>query len=192
MFLIMSGEEYNACNVDECVRGLHSCRPGSEACFNVAGSYACGCQWGFLFDPEEGGCVLNTVLSVIETKVGEQEADFGTGKPGQNKNQMILMVLIYIIAKKHFDSVDLKFLVSEHSYMSCGREFGIIEKRKKKRCKTMVPEEFNCTMDKYWHKSGAEKHKERQKKLEDIIIDARLREKYYEDITKEISDERNI
>ncbi|KAJ4443931.1 hypothetical protein ANN_05720 [Periplaneta americana] len=46
---------------------------------------------------------------------------------------MILMVLIYIIAKKHFGSVDLKFLVSEHSYMPCDREFGIIEKRKKKK-----------------------------------------------------------
>ncbi|KAJ4443416.1 hypothetical protein ANN_05084 [Periplaneta americana] len=45
---------------------------------------------------------------------------------------MILMVLIYIIAKKHFDSVDLKFLVSEHSYMPCDREFGILEKRKTK------------------------------------------------------------
>ncbi|KAJ4441947.1 hypothetical protein ANN_11811 [Periplaneta americana] len=44
---------------------------------------------------------------------------------------MILTVLIYIIAKKHFDSVDLKFLVSEHFYMPCDREFGIIEKRKK-------------------------------------------------------------
>ncbi|KAJ4426711.1 hypothetical protein ANN_26509 [Periplaneta americana] len=64
------------------------------------------------------------------------------GGVGQNKNLMILMVLIYIIAKKHFDSVDLKFLVSEHSYMpNDDREFGIIEKRKKKRCKTMVPEE---------------------------------------------------
>ncbi|KAJ4450509.1 hypothetical protein ANN_01936 [Periplaneta americana] len=45
---------------------------------------------------------------------------------------MILMVLIYVIAKKHFDSVDLKFMVSEHSYMPSNREFGIIEKRKKK------------------------------------------------------------
>ncbi|KAJ4429755.1 hypothetical protein ANN_21959 [Periplaneta americana] len=45
---------------------------------------------------------------------------------------MILMVLIYIIAKKHFDSMDLKFLVSQHSYMLCDREFGIIEKREKK------------------------------------------------------------
>ncbi|KAJ4450687.1 hypothetical protein ANN_02116 [Periplaneta americana] len=47
----------------------------------------------------------------------------------QNKNRMILMVVIYIIAKKHFDSVDLKFLVSEHSYMPCDKEFGIIEKK---------------------------------------------------------------
>ncbi|KAJ4451207.1 hypothetical protein ANN_02667 [Periplaneta americana] len=60
----------------------------------------------------------------------------GNEPPGslkaRHKNRMILMVLIYIIAKKHFDSVDLKFLVSEHPYMSCDREFGIIEKRKKK------------------------------------------------------------
>lgn len=50
------------------------------------------------------------------------------------------MVLIYAVAKKYFDTIDLKFLVSGHSYMPCDRDFGIIEKRKKV-CSTMVPEE---------------------------------------------------
>lgn len=53
---------------------------------------------------------------------------------------MILLVLIYAVAKKYFDTIDLKFLVSRHSHMPCDRDFGIIEKRKKV-CSRMVPEE---------------------------------------------------
>lgn len=44
-------------------------------------------------------------------------------------------------------------------------------------------------MNKYMHKSGANKHKGRQKKLKDSNMGARLREKYYENINKEVSDE---
>lgn len=50
------------------------------------------------------------------------------------------MMLIYIVTKKYIDTIELKFLVSGHSYMPCDRDFGIIEKRKK-ICSTMVPEE---------------------------------------------------
>lgn len=59
---------------------------------------------------------------------------------GQNKNRMVLMTLIWVVAMNYFEKVDLKFLVSGHSYMPCDRDFGIIEKRKKV-CKTMVPGE---------------------------------------------------
>ncbi|KAF6212826.1 hypothetical protein GE061_010535 [Apolygus lucorum] len=57
----------------------------------------------------------------------------------QNKNRMVLMTFIWVVAMNYFEKVDLKFLVSGHSYMPRDRDFGI-EKRKKV-CKTMMPEE---------------------------------------------------
>lgn len=60
---------------------------------------------------------------------------------GQNKNRMILMALIYLVTKGIFDEIDMKFLVSGHSYMPCDRDFGVIEKRRKV-CRAMVPEEL--------------------------------------------------
>ena len=50
---------------------------------------------------------------------------------GQNKNRMVLMVLIYAVINNLVDNIKLKFLVSRHSYMPCDRDFGIIEKWKK-------------------------------------------------------------
>ncbi|GFR14348.1 uncharacterized protein TNCT_355691 [Trichonephila clavata] len=49
---------------------------------------------------------------------------------GQNKNRMVLMIMIYDVAKNILDCIEFKFLVSGHSYMPCDCDFGIIEKRK--------------------------------------------------------------
>lgn len=48
---------------------------------------------------------------------------------GQNKNRMVLMVLIFLVGKGYYDTIDFKFLVSGHSYMPCDRDFSEIEKR---------------------------------------------------------------
>lgn len=58
----------------------------------------------------------------------------------QNKNRMLLMAVIYLVARGCFKTIDIKYLVSGHSYMPCDRDFGVIEKRKRK-CTPMVPEE---------------------------------------------------
>lgn len=87
---------------------------------------------------EIASCLLKVITSGITTKKTLQI--WCDNCAGQNKNRMILMVLIYLVAKKYFNTIDLKFLVSGHSYMPCDRDFGIIEKRKKV-CPTMVPEE---------------------------------------------------
>ncbi|KAL4090146.1 hypothetical protein QTP88_025045 [Uroleucon formosanum] len=87
---------------------------------------------------EIASCLLNAITSGMTTKKKLQI--WCDNCAGQNKNRVILIVLIYAIAKKYFDTIDLKFLVSGHSYMPCDRDFGIIEKRKKV-CSTMVPEE---------------------------------------------------
>lgn len=45
----------------------------------------------------------------------------------QNKNRIILMAMIYLVAK-YINSIELKFLVSGHSFVACETDFGLIEK----------------------------------------------------------------
>jgi hypothetical protein len=59
---------------------------------------------------------------------------------GQNKNRMVLIMIVFLVLKGYCEIIDLKFLVSGHSYMPCDRDFGVIEKRKRVS-KCMVPEE---------------------------------------------------
>ena len=60
---------------------------------------------------------------------------------GQNKNRMMMMALMLLVSEGIFERVEIKFLVSGHSYMPSDRDFGIIEKRKK-NVKCMVPDEL--------------------------------------------------
>lgn len=50
---------------------------------------------------------------------------------GQNKNRILLFTLIFLVANGIFHTIELKFLVSGHSFMPCDRDFALIEKRKK-------------------------------------------------------------
>ncbi len=59
---------------------------------------------------------------------------------GQNKNRMVLIMILFLVLKGYYEIIDLKFLVSGHSYMPCDRDFDVIEKRKRVS-KCMVPEE---------------------------------------------------
>lgn len=42
---------------------------------------------------------------------------------------------------KFFEKIEIKFLLSNHSYLSHDKDFGVIEKRKQKM-KTMIPEKI--------------------------------------------------
>ncbi|KAK7603319.1 hypothetical protein V9T40_003318 [Parthenolecanium corni] len=88
---------------------------------------------------EIGSCLFKFLLSrVIAKRHVEVWCD---NCCGQNKNQMLLLVLMYMIATKRYDSIELHFLVSGHSYMPCDQDFAIIEKRKK-FVQAMVPSEI--------------------------------------------------
>ncbi|XP_041976930.1 uncharacterized protein LOC121731529 [Aricia agestis] len=60
---------------------------------------------------------------------------------GQNKNRMMLFLLMYLVANGHFKSIEQKFLITGHSFLQCDRDFGIIEKRKKVM-KSYVPQDL--------------------------------------------------
>lgn len=51
---------------------------------------------------------------------------------GQNKNQMLIFLWLYLISKGILEEVHQKFLVVGHSYLSCDRDFALIEKKKRK------------------------------------------------------------
>ena len=76
-------EGYLSTDVDECVRGLHSCRQDAEACFNVAGSYWCGCQWGYSFESETQQCVPNDALTAAITQTYGPDTAREKGEPGK-------------------------------------------------------------------------------------------------------------
>lgn len=61
----------------------------------------------------------------------------------QNKNQMLLMSIIYLVHKGFYRSIDVKYLVSGHSYMNCDRDFGVIEK-KRKAAKAITPKDLEA------------------------------------------------
>ena len=40
-------------DIDECSNGTHNC---SQTCTNIIGSFTCGCNNGFLLDPDRATC----------------------------------------------------------------------------------------------------------------------------------------
>jgi hypothetical protein len=81
----------NFTDVDECLQNLHSCSLDSEACFNVAGSYECGCQWGYLFDKDIEECLPNEVLIAAETQAYKQHTSTKVEKPGKSSNSEVIL-----------------------------------------------------------------------------------------------------
>lgn len=88
---------------------------------------------------EIASCVLKLFLNRVTAK--KVLTMWSDNCCGQNKNKMILMLWIYLVIKGTFHTVDHKFLVSGHSFLSCDRDFAQIEKRKKV-CKCIVPKDL--------------------------------------------------
>ena len=69
-------------DTDECILGLHECGNVSEACFNLPGSYECGCQWGFLYDDNLKECTRNDIFLGKNSEEEEEMLAIEEGKPG--------------------------------------------------------------------------------------------------------------
>jgi hypothetical protein len=50
---------------------------------------------------------------------------------GQNKNQFMLAMYLILIANNDFSEIVHKFSVKGHTFLSCDRDFALIEKRKR-------------------------------------------------------------
>lgn len=71
---------------------------------------------------------------------------------GQNKNKIMLLLLIYLVAMGVYEQVEQKFLVSGHSYLPCDRDFAQIEKRKRVT-KAFTPDNIKDMIKNACHKN---------------------------------------
>ena len=64
---------------------------------------------------------------------------------GQNRNIKIAALCMHIVSSPQFtvENIDHKFTVSGHSFSSCDRAFGLVEKQKKYFPDIYVPEHWN-------------------------------------------------
>ena len=99
---------------------------------------------------------------------------------GQNKNKIMLMLFIYLVASGMYDQIEQTFLVSGHSYLPCDRDFAQIERRKKVT-KTFVPADIKKMIQGACHKHPftaitmeAEDFKDFQKMADNILNTTKL------------------
>lgn len=89
-----------------------------------------------------GNEISSCLFNVLKTKINTRRVIvWADNCASQNKNKMILFVMLYLVAKQVFDEIIIKYFVSGHSFMPCDRDFGLIEKRKR-LSKAMVPDDL--------------------------------------------------
>lgn len=79
---------------------------------------------------EIGSCVYNFITTQLKTTKPKLIL-WSDNCGGQNKNQGILAMYITLVAKGYFDEIIHKFPQPGHTFLSCDRDFGCIEKAKK-------------------------------------------------------------
>ncbi|XP_076627864.1 uncharacterized protein LOC143345036 [Colletes latitarsis] len=52
-------------DVNECTRGEHDCVSENEVCINMPGGYQCVCKFGYVYDPEQRSCILNSAMEEL-------------------------------------------------------------------------------------------------------------------------------
>lgn len=101
------------------------------------------CLWHEGIAGRGGNEVASCLFKVLTSQVTEKNKIqiWCDNCAGQNKNKMVLTMLILLVKNKIFKEISVKFLMSGHSFMACDRDFGLIEKRKRVT-KCMVPEDL--------------------------------------------------
>lgn len=108
------------------------------SCYNLAVTMGDNNQ-SFMFVWHEGisgrganeiaSCLLKAITNKITHK--KKLIVWSDNCGGQNKNQMLLFLWSYLICRGIFDEIEHKYLVPGHSYLSCDRDFALIEKKKR-------------------------------------------------------------
>ncbi|XP_072399201.1 uncharacterized protein [Diabrotica undecimpunctata] len=92
----------------------------------------------FIYHEGEGGKGSNEVCTMldwyIKNKIGSGVKNlylFGDNCSGQNKNNTVIRMMMYLCEIKKFNEVKLTFPVRGHSFMPNDRDFGIIRRKLK-------------------------------------------------------------
>lgn len=93
--------------------------------------------------PQEiGSCLLKFIKEHVHTKKLIMYSD---QCGGQNRNIKVAALCMHIVASPEFtvEQIDHKYTVSGHSFSSCDRAFGLVEKQKKYFPDIYIPEHWN-------------------------------------------------
>ncbi|KAJ4429539.1 hypothetical protein ANN_21708 [Periplaneta americana] len=91
------------------------------------------CLWNESVSGRGGNEIVSSLLKVISLLPSNKRklVIWTDNCIGQNKNKMMVLALVHLVAKGRFDEISHKFLVSGHSFLPCDRDFAMIEKRKR-------------------------------------------------------------
>nr|CAH7750028.1 unnamed protein product [Callosobruchus chinensis] len=81
-----------------------------------------------------GNEIASTLLKILNSGITEKKhlLLWSDNFAGQHKNKMVIFVLVFLVLHQVCDTTEYNFLISGHSFMSCDRDFALIEKRKRK------------------------------------------------------------
>lgn len=119
------------------------------SCYNLGihlsdNNHAFMCTWHEGVSGRGGNEVASTLLKVLNSGVTEKKhlLLWSDNCTGQNKNRMVIFVLVFLVLHQVFDTIEYNFLISGHSFMCCDRDFALIEKRKRVM-KAIIPNDLH-------------------------------------------------
>lgn len=119
------------------------------SCYNLGihlsdSNHAFMCMWHEGVSGRGGNEVASTLLKLLNSGVTQKKhlLLWSDNCAGQNKNRMVIFVLVFLALHEVFETIEYNFLISGHSFMACDRDFALIEKRKRVM-KAMVPNDLH-------------------------------------------------
>jgi hypothetical protein len=91
------------------------------------------CMWNESIGNRGGNEISSCLLKVLNQEITNKDhlVIWCDNCSGQNKNRMAVFTLLFLVSLGVFTSIEQKFLVSGHSFLSCDRNFAQVEKRKR-------------------------------------------------------------
>lgn len=90
--------------------------------------------------------IASCIMKHLQTKISSETDHailYSDSCGGQNRNiKVMLMLKKYLSTHPHLKTITQKFFISGHSYNSCDRSFGIIEKEKKNATDLYIPDQW--------------------------------------------------
>ncbi|CAH1114636.1 unnamed protein product [Psylliodes chrysocephalus] len=102
------------------------------------------CMWNESVGGRGSNEIASCLLRVLNMRITDKKhiTNWCDNCAGQNKNRMVLSVMIFLVSTGVFESIEQKFLVSGQSFMACDRDFALIEIRKR-IIKSFVPNDLH-------------------------------------------------